>query len=305
MDLWDLTDYLYKVCMSCKENLFFNKFSSYQNSLRNSTCKVCKNKQSKEYRESHVEECIRYREKIKERSKNSSREYYLNNRDKIISRTLEWQRNNKDKVREKRKRYEASHAEEIRRRNKEYRENNKETVAETVRKSREKRKEKIKEYHKNRNKIPEVREAINKRQREWRARNPEMRAARAASRTLGMALRKRSLRKTAKTEEMIGLPFEMFKEYIADLFWPGMTWDNYGGKTGWHIDHILPVVSFDLTAEEGQRKVNRYDNLQPLWPDDNVSKQGRLNWSPLESKHELPDRLRYLVRDALFPTAFV
>ncbi len=43
-----------------------------------------------------------------------------------------------------------------------------------------------------------------------------------------------------------------------------MNWENYG-KFGWHIDHIIPCDSFDLTKEEEQRRCFHYSNLQPLW----------------------------------------
>jgi hypothetical protein len=48
-----------------------------------------------------------------------------------------------------------------------------------------------------------------------------------------------------------------------------MNWENQGE---WHIDHILPCASFDLTKEEEQRKCFHYTNLQPLWAKDNMIK---------------------------------
>lgn len=42
-----------------------------------------------------------------------------------------------------------------------------------------------------------------------------------------------------------------------------MTWDNYGKY--WHIDHIIPCSSFDLTDIEQQKKCFHYTNLQPLF----------------------------------------
>ena len=50
-----------------------------------------------------------------------------------------------------------------------------------------------------------------------------------------------------------------------------MSWDNYGIH-GWHIDHIRPCASFDLTDPEQQRQCFHYPNLQPLWAFDNLSK---------------------------------
>ena len=48
-----------------------------------------------------------------------------------------------------------------------------------------------------------------------------------------------------------------------------MTWKNYGK---WHIDHIKPFASFDLTEPKQQKLVCNYKNLQPLWAKENLSK---------------------------------
>ena len=49
-----------------------------------------------------------------------------------------------------------------------------------------------------------------------------------------------------------------------------MTFDNYG--TIWHIDHIKPCASFDLTDVNQQMECFNYKNLQPLWAKDNLAK---------------------------------
>jgi hypothetical protein len=55
------------------------------------------------------------------------------------------------------------------------------------------------------------------------------------------------------------------------MFKPGMTWQNYGSR-GWHIDHILPIASFDLLNEDELFKAFNFRNLQPLWWFENLSK---------------------------------
>jgi hypothetical protein len=90
--------------------------------------------------------------------------------------------------------------------------------------------------------------------------------------------------KSKNTMVLLGVPsVDFFREYIESLFQPGMTWDNYGLK-GWHLDHIRPLSSFDLTTEEQQRIAFHYTNLQPLWAKDNL-KKGNKYISPLEGEN--------------------
>jgi hypothetical protein len=53
-----------------------------------------------------------------------------------------------------------------------------------------------------------------------------------------------------------------------------MSWDNYG-IAGWHIDHIKPCCTFDLTDLEQQKQCFHYTNLRPLWAKDNLRRPKR------------------------------
>ena len=50
-----------------------------------------------------------------------------------------------------------------------------------------------------------------------------------------------------------------------------MSWDNYG-LMGWHIDHIRPLASFDMTKKDDVIAAFSLSNLQPLFASENCSK---------------------------------
>ena len=81
--------------------------------------------------------------------------------------------------------------------------------------------------------------------------------------------------KSKKTMELLGVPhMDFLKTWIECKFKEGMTWEN---RHLWHIDHIIPCSSFDLTKPEEQAKCFHYTNLQPLWASENLSKGNRIS----------------------------
>jgi hypothetical protein len=72
--------------------------------------------------------------------------------------------------------------------------------------------------------------------------------------------------------EIIGCTREQLLDHISGQFQTGMTWENMGD---WHIDHIRPCASFDLTDPKQQRQCFHFSNLQPLWAADNLAKSDK------------------------------
>lgn len=81
------------------------------------------------------------------------------------------------------------------------------------------------------------------------------------------------INKSAATLELIGCSPKQLKAHLERLFVDDMSWDNY---RAWHIDHIKPCGSFDLTISTEQIKCFHYTNLQPLWATDNLEKGARI-----------------------------
>ena len=85
--------------------------------------------------------------------------------------------------------------------------------------------------------------------------------------------------KSARTLELLGCTVEELRAHLEAQFKPGMTWENQSFH-GWHVDHIRPCASFDLTDPEQQKLCFHYTNLQPLWAVENMSKGAKFGLSP-------------------------
>jgi hypothetical protein len=72
----------------------------------------------------------------------------------------------------------------------------------------------------------------------------------------------------------LGCSIEYFREYISRQFKEGMTWENHG-RMGWHLDHIKPLASFNLSNPTECGVAMHYSNYQPLWWYENLSKGSR------------------------------
>jgi hypothetical protein len=83
----------------------------------------------------------------------------------------------------------------------------------------------------------------------------------------------KNITKSESTKKLLGCTMEELKTHLQNQFSTGMSWDNYGQ---WHIDHIRPCASFDLSDPEQVKQCFHYSNLQPLWAKDNLLKGSKL-----------------------------
>jgi hypothetical protein len=80
--------------------------------------------------------------------------------------------------------------------------------------------------------------------------------------------------KTGSTMQYLGCTAAELCRYIESMFKPRMTWQNYG--KAWHLDHVIPCASFDLTQEHERHRAFHYTNLQPLWAKENIRKSDNM-----------------------------
>ena len=159
---------------------------------------------------------------------------------------------------------------------KKYREENKDTIREYFKKYREENKDKIRELVKKYQE--ENKDTIRENVRKWRNKrykDPNYKIRILTRKRIMNALKNNNINKTSKSLELLGCTIQEAREHLEKQFKEGMTWDNHGRK-GWHIDHIIPCASFDLTDPEQQKKCFHYTNLQPLWAKENISKGSKI-----------------------------
>lgn len=91
-------------------------------------------------------------------------------------------------------------------------------------------------------------------------------------------LKRLSLKKLEKTEELLGYKISCLKTHIEG----SKEWDQLKNKT-WHIDHIFPLKAFIDYDIKDAKLVNCLENLQPLLDSDNFFKHAKYNCLDFEN----------------------
>ena len=258
-----------KICTQCKiekELTEFHKHAGRSDGFNNQ-CKSC----SKAYKLAN---------KVKYSAYNKAhwKAYSIANKEKLAAYKKAYYKANKEKLVAKSKVYHKAYSiankEKLVAKNKAYREANKEKRLETCRKYREKNKEKLLKQAKIYRAKNQEKMNMNNRYRNKHLRKTD------SNFKLKELLRGRAYKalvlneatKSAPTLELLGSSVPYVRKHLESQFVDGMSWDNHGK---WHIDHIRPCASFDLTDPEQQKECFNYKNLQPLWAEDNLSKGDR------------------------------
>ena len=244
-----------KVCKECKKEKPISEF--YKRGERYvSCCAKCTQIACKEY----------YK-KNRERLLNRAKKNHLGNRERNRKRFKKYYIENKEKMSQDSKEYYIENKEEISKQQKTRYQENGERIREERKQYCKKNKDRIKQYahidKPNRNR---------KRRQKYKT-DIKYKIEIILRSRLTKALIDKIKKETTFT--LLGCSIEYLKSHIEKRFKPGMSWANYNHNT-WHLDHILPCASFDLSDINQQRQCFHYSNLQPLWAKENMIKRDKI-----------------------------
>lgn len=184
------------------------------------------------------------------------------------------------------KQYRQDHKVELTAQKTQYRQDNKDEIAAWNKQYRQDHKPEIAAYQKQYQQDNKVALAIYKKQ--YRQDHKPEEAARARKRYSndidyrlkvvaenGIKRSIKGVRQYKHSRDLLGCTIPEVREYLERQFQPGMTWSNWS-KNGWHIDHIIPLASFDFTDYEQQKQAWHYTNLRPLWSEENMRKHNKV-----------------------------
>ena len=206
------------------------------------------------------------KDKLQCKCKKCSKDYYINNKVKILKQKQNYYNDNKDEILENYKEYYINSKTEILEYKKNYRADNKEQIL---------------EYHKNyyidnKNKIKEQKKGYIKQRR---LKDPIFKLRQNISNTINRALKNQNSSKVG--ESIIKyLPYTIneLKQHIESQLEPWMNWNNHGkisnNKRTWNIDHIIPqsLLPYASMEDNNFKKCWALENLRPLESFINIKK---------------------------------
>lgn len=226
----------------------------------------------------------------KEYKKIYSREYRIKNRDRINENARKRREKNPEKYREKDRNYYQNNKEKyarglksfeeqelLRQKDKEHHKKHKKKRNEYSKKWRLRNLEHVAKMGKKRQQDPKNRDryrAYWRKALKKRLADPNKKLRHYIRCRIGDLLRGQ-IKSSESTLKLLGCSIEECWKHLESKFKSGMTRENYGL---WHVDHIRPCSSFDLTDFEQRKICFHYSNLQPLWAEDNLKKGAKLNY---------------------------
>jgi hypothetical protein len=251
-----------KICKTCNKN---KEYSCYRKSKRHkdgflNECKDCLSIKRREY----------YLENI-DRHKENNKKYYELNKEEIYKNV------DKERKRENDKRYQEKNKDVLKLKSKNYYEENKERIKEMSRLYYYRNKDKINEPSDKKRKIRRRSYKKRKHQYIWRE-------------ILRKTISQLKLDKNQTTFDLLGYTYNELKYHIESKFVEDMGWENHGE---WHVDHIVPISKFKKGTPA--KIVNDLRNLRPLWSNDNIVRQNKIETIGDENMYLLDIFSDYLI----------
>ncbi len=217
----------------------------------------------------------------------SDKKYYFSNRDKILKQQRKYRLNNRDKIRKKSKEYRLNNKEKMKKyylknkekiqmdfkkyyldnrdkflkQGKEYTLNNKEKISILKKKYSIKNREKIRKYGK------DNRHKTNLKDKERWYNDQNFNTKKRLRNLLRSALRRYAMKGKYKSSKQYGINYKAIIEHLKPF---------PKDISLYHIDHIKPLCSFDLTNDNEIKKAFEPKNHQWLLAKDNQSKGGKI-----------------------------
>jgi hypothetical protein len=194
-----------------------------------------------------------WRLKNPEKVKSNFKEWSDKNKLHRVKYTLEWRTKNPDKAKAISRRAYLKNKEKILARNEEWRAKNREVWL-----------VKGRAYY----------QRIKERRNERRRNSPIEKTIGNCRCRINDILRMANVKKSDKTEEIIGCSADFMRQFIEHQFKPEMNWLNWG--TYWELDHVIPISKFDVSDPVQLRRAFNYSNCKPITKVENRSKSDKL-----------------------------
>ncbi len=99
--------------------------------------------------------------------------------------------------------------------------------------------------------------------------DPLFRMVRNVRTRVANTIKRQGVIKDSSTLALLGCSWDEYMTHIFNQFTLGMTWENFGA---WHIDHIVPINTFDLSCPIERAQAFHWSNTRPLWAHENLSR---------------------------------
>lgn len=257
-----------KKCPHCQQTQPLEQFGKNKTTKDGLSCwcKSCQKKSDKKYYKQNQKQIL-----------TKKKRYYTDNKAEILDYKRQYRNDNLDKEKAREAKSREKHKEKRRLKAAQYRsehpEQRKQTDQQYYQKNKDKIKQRATEYYQ------EHKQEINQKrkiQKHNRYKNDvQFRLQNVLRKRLNEALK--ADQKTGSAIKDLGCSIDQLKLYLENQFVPHpitgemMTWENWS-RNGWHIDHVIPLSSFNLADREQLVRAVHYTNLQPLWAIDNLKK---------------------------------